>query len=288
MSNPNTPWWETLFTKNPMMAEVGRFRKRFLSIRGSSVAINGGIGIVLVLYALFAMICVYYRGDIEPIMLIGLFVGLMLFAIPLLLHASISGERERRSWDMLLVAPITHGQIVVGKFMGAFAGLAMGFGLYLIPVSIDALFHSEARFLSILFAAITVLAQGASLIAMTLLISSRVRRPLIALAVSIGVVVIYFIFVPGLAMSLPTFTGSFMTGLVSPFQVLSKLSTIGNRNFDPNDTQFSIQSLDGFSLTAGHLIYQVIITVALLTWATKTLVFADNEVKFLNKKKHHA
>ena len=55
-------------------------------------AINGGIGIVLVLYGLFAIICVYYRGDIEPILLLMLFIGIMLFAIPLLLHGSISGE----------------------------------------------------------------------------------------------------------------------------------------------------------------------------------------------------
>ena len=79
MNEVKTSWFETLFTKNPMMAEVTRFRKRFLSVRGSSIVINGGIGIVLVLYALFAMICVYYRGDIEPISLILVFVVLMLF-----------------------------------------------------------------------------------------------------------------------------------------------------------------------------------------------------------------
>jgi ABC-type transport system involved in multi-copper enzyme maturation permease subunit len=288
MKKSSAPWWEVLFTKNPMMAEVTRFRKRFFSIRGSSVAINGGIGIVLVLYALFAMVCVYYRGDIEPMILIGLFVGLMLFAVPLLLHASIAGERERRTWDMLLVAPITHGQIVVGKFMGAFAGLAMGFGLYLIPVLIDALFQTEARFINILLASITVLAQGASLIAMTLLVSSRVKRPLVSLGVSIGIVMVYFFFVPGFVGSLSSFTGSFITGLVSPFQVLMKLSPMGSYGYDPSTNSFSIQSLDGFSLTLGHLVYQAFVTVTLLVWATKTLVFADHEVKFLSNKKHHA
>lgn len=288
MKTSPAPWWEILFTKNPMMAEISRFRKRFLSIRGSSVAINGGIGIVLVLYALFAMICVYYRGDIEPMTLMGLFVGLMLFAVPLLLHASIAGERERRTWDMLLVAPVTHGQIIVGKFMGAFAGLAMAFGLYLIPVIIDTLFQSEPHLLNVLLASVTVLAQGASLIAMTLLISSRVKRPLVALGVSIGVVMIYFFFVPGLVGTLDSFTGSFITGLVSPFQVLIRLSPIGANGFDPSNNNFNIQNLGRFSLTFGHLIYQAIITICLLVWATKTLVFADHEVKFLSNKKHHA
>lgn len=288
MNPMNSSWWEVLITKNPMMAEITRFRKRFFSIRGSSVAINGGIGIVLVLYALFAMICVYYRGDIDPIILIMFFVGMMLFVIPLLLHASISGERERRSWDMLLVAPITHGQIIAGKFMGAFAGLAMGLGLYIIPVIIDAFFYPDTRLLSLILALLTVLAQGASLIAMTLLISSRVKRPLVALAVSIGVVVIYFIFVPGLVSTVTSFTGSFVTGLVSPFEVLRRLSPSGNGMRDAYGNQSVIQGLDLFALTTGHFLYQFIITITLLVWATKTLVFADHEVKFIPKKKRHA
>lgn len=272
------------------MAEVTRFRKRFLSFRGSSVAINGGIGIVLVCYALFAMVCVYYRGDINPLTLIGIFIGLMLFAIPLLLHASIAGERERRSWDMLLVAPITHGQIIVGKFMGAFAGLCMAFGLYMIPVIIDALFYSEASFVNIVIASVTVLAQGAALIAMTLLVSSRVRRPLIALAVSIGVIMVYFIFVPGLVGSLSSFTGNFLSGIVSPFAVIGRLSYDQLLN-DPSsfrDPGFTVNYLDKFGLAISHLAYQLVITIALLAWAIKTLVFADNEVKFIPKSKSHA
>ena len=271
-----------------MMAEVTRFRKRFLSFRGSSVAVNGGIGIVLVLYALFAMSCVYYRGDFDPLILIGLFVVLMLFVIPLLLHASIAGERERRSWEMLLVAPITHGQIIVGKFMGAFAGLAMAFGLYLIPVLIDALFHSESRILNIIIAVVVTMAQGASLIALTLLISSRVKRPLIALAVSIGVVMIYFFFVPGLVATLSSFTGSFFSGMVSPFEVLSRL-TPNSRNYDPSLSRgYSNQGISVLAVVVTHLLYQFVITIAMLIWATKTLIFADHEVKFISKKKRHA
>lgn len=281
-------WYEELFTKNPMMAEVTRFRKRFLSFRGSSVAINGGIGIVLVCYALFAMACVYYRGDIDPLMLIAGFLILMLFAIPLLLHASIAGERERRSWDMLLVAPITHGQIVVGKFMGAFAGLLMAFGLYLIPVAIDALFNPNAQFDNFILACITTLAQGASLIALTILISSRVKRPLIALGVSIGVVMMYFIFGPLFIGSLTSFVGNFLTGIVSPLSVIQRLEMDQYRNLDPDSSVFTVQSLSKYSLVLSHLAYQLVMTSALLMWAIKTLVFADNEVKFIPRSKTHA
>ena len=278
--------WEELFSKNPMMAEVTRFRKRFLSIRGSSVAINGGIGIVLVLYALFAIICVYYRGDLEPLSLFVLFIGIMLFAIPLLLHGSISGERERRSWDMLMVAPITHGQIIVGKFMGAFAGLAMAFGLYLIPVIIDAAFHVDSRFINIFLATLVVLAQGASVIAMTLLISARVKRPLIALAVSIAVVMIYFILIPSMIGSIRSIPTQFVNGILSPFDVLSRLAR--SVSVTPNEFDRYDQPLDAIPMCLTQILYQFFLTICMLIWATKTLVYADNEVKFISKKKRHA
>ena len=252
------------------------------------MAINGGIGIVLVIYALFAMICVYYRGDIDPILLLGIFTGLMLFVIPLMLHASIAGERERRSWEMLLVAPITHGQIIVGKFMGALAGLSMAFGLYLIPVLIDAVFNADTRFVNLLLGMITVLAQGASLVALTLLISSRVKRPLIALAVAIGVVMIYFFFIPGLVGTMSTFTGRVFSGMVSPFEVLHRLDPSVLRYEEDYGNGSVIQNANLYGLVFSHLAYQLVITVALLVWATKTLVFADHEVKFINKKKRHA
>ena len=270
-----------------MMAEVTRFRKRFLSIRGSSVAINGGIGIVLVLYALFAIICVYYRGDVEPILLLSLFVGLMLFAIPLLLHGSISGERERRSWDMLMVAPITHAQIIVGKFMGAFAGFSMAFGLYMIPVLIDAAFHVDSRFINVFLATLVVLAQASSIIAMTLLISARVKRPLIALAVSIAVVMIYFILIPSMIGSVRMITTQFLNGILSPFDVLFRLSRNVNINPDEFD-RYNDQPLDAITMSLSQILYQFFLTICMLIWATKTLAYADNEVKFVSKKKRHA
>ncbi len=289
MKSPTkAPWWEELFTKNPMMAEVTRFRKRFLSFRGSSVAINGGIGVVLVCYAIFAIACVNYRGDLDPLLLIMFFLWIMLFAIPLLLHASIAGERERRSWDMLLVAPITHGQIVVGKFMGAFAGLSMAFGLYMIPVLVDALFNPDTQFVNVVLACLTVLAQGASLIAMTLLISARVKRPLIALGVSIGVIMMYFIFLPVFVGSLSTFFGNFLTGILSPNFVILQLQSSQMREIVRPDENFAFQDMNKYAVTFSHLAYQTIVTVAFLGWAIKTLVFADNEVKFIPKSKANA
>lgn len=285
MTPPKRPWWTDLITQNPMMAEVTRFRKRFLSFRGSSVAVNGGIGIVLVCYALFAVGCVYYRGDLDPLILIIWFLGLMIFAIPLMLHGAIAGERERRSWDMLLVAPITHAQIVIGKFMGAMTALGMAFGLYMIPVLIDAVYSPNLKVVNLLLACITVIMQGAALVATTILISGRVKRPLIALGVSIGIVLTYYFFVPIFISSLQNFTGSFLAGFTSPFTVIQRLMMDEVERPPTQAGDFSIYDLSKYTLVFSHFLYQLVLTVSILTWAMKTLIFADNEVKFIPKKK---
>ncbi len=287
MSTPQRSLWEQLVTKNPMMAEVTRFRKRFLSFRGSSVAINGGIGIVLVCYALFAMACVYYRGDLDPLLLILFFLVLMIFGVPLLLHAVIAGERERRSWDMLLVAPITHSQIVIGKFMGAMAAVLMAFGLYMVPVMVDIIFSPNIKVLSIVYACIVVIMQASSLTALTLLISSRVRRPIIALGVSLAVVLLYYAFLPALVSSMANVTGNMLTGFVHPYNVLERIRMDGVEvTYRPEG--YSLYDVNTLTIVATHVIYQLVITVTLLGWAIKTLVFADNEVKFIPKSKANA
>src|SRR5207302_725971 len=67
---------------------------------------------------------------------------LLLFIGPLVLHSSIAGERERRSWDLLLIAPVTKAQLVVGKLISGLAILGAVFVLMLLPVLVS---YNEAQ-----------------------------------------------------------------------------------------------------------------------------------------------
>ena len=55
----------------------------------------------------------------------GLELGLICLLAPSLTADLISGERERRTYDLLLVTPLTRGQIVVGKLVAALGSLLL-------------------------------------------------------------------------------------------------------------------------------------------------------------------
>lgn len=271
-----------LVTDNPMMAEISRFKSRYLSVKGSSAAVNGGVGILIFCFVLFTVICVYYRGDIPPIPLLSLYLFFAVLVIPLILHGAIAGERERRSWDMLMVAPITPAQIVIGKFAGAFVGMLVTLAIFLFPIFILAVFYSRTVWYALFLAILLVVAQLALIIATTIFISARVKRPLTALGISIGIIFVVFFLVPS-----ASGFGSQSTGLLAinqPFSLIMILSRIGEPTYGYNDLG-DVQALAPL-IFATNLAFEFILTISLLAWTIKTISFADNEVKFLPKKKH--
>lgn len=119
----------TLFFRNPMAVEMKRVAKRLTNFRRAGAS----VGLGLVVYVLIVVVVWSNRTALSPIHVVlaqTIFFGLM---IPSLMYGAISGERERRSWDLLLVAPVTKAQVVVGKFMGAVAALAIGAVMFLVP-----------------------------------------------------------------------------------------------------------------------------------------------------------
>ncbi len=280
-------WWRYNVTKNPMLAEIERFRRKFFSFRGPNVQANGGLGLIVVLFLFYSIICIYNRGDIEPIGQLMTYLGFALFVIPFMLHATIAGERERRSWDMLLVAPISPSQIVMGKFVAAFLGLLLTFALFMVPIFILSIYYQNMNWGLLLLGIGVVISQLLALTSLTLLISARVKRPLVALAVTIGAVLVVFLFVPLFLSVLDSFMGRFISNSVYPFAVLNELaraqqSAVVN-GYAPGSEE--VQTVAPFALAVTSMLVQLVLTVVLLAWAIKTLHFADNEVRFINNKK---
>ncbi|MEI7576439.1 MAG: ABC transporter permease [Armatimonadota bacterium] len=282
-------WWRYNISQNPMLAEIERFRRKFFSFRGPNVQANGGLGLIVVLFLFYSIICIYNRGDIEPIAQLSVYLGFALFVIPFMLHATIAGERERRSWDMLLVAPISPSQIVMGKFVAAFLGLLLTFALFMVPVLILAVYYPTMHWDNLLWGIVVVMCQLLSLTALTILISARVKRPLIALAVTIGVVLVFFFFAPMFLSIVDSFTSKYLTSAVYPFSVIAELARVNQppRAYMAGDDIGSFVNPVLTSLTC--VVSQLVLTFVLLAWAIRTLHFADNEVRFINqKKKNHA
>lgn len=114
---------KSLFTANPMFVEVQREKKKAMAEhnwRGAQLAARV---LLLVIYLFLLILTLRYVEYVEPYVLMYIMLGLATILIPAGLHGAIAGDREKRALDMLLVAPVTPGQIVVGKYAKTFLSL---------------------------------------------------------------------------------------------------------------------------------------------------------------------
>lgn len=274
--------FQTLVRENPMRIEIARFRRRFLGFGGSG-ANNAVFALVLLCYTGLVMMVLNMRGDLAPIWLIQFQTALFCFFGPAMLHGAIAGERERRSWDLLLVAPITKAQIVFGKFMGAAAALGVGAIALGIPIVVTTIAYRQTPVTKVLLAEFVSLSFCTLVCAWTLFLSARVRRPFMALGASIGTLALVLLVFPMLIASLigsDRFTNETFNYL-NPFFTLGYVAPEGQLpegSFIVSAPLFGLpQALIYLGLTAFFLVY-----------AEKTLNFPENEVKFIPHTHHDA
>lgn len=280
-------WLVDLILDNPMLIEVRRFRRKYLSTRGTGFA---GLLLFLIAYGLLVTIQLRWPQGMSPAVVLMLELGLFCFLVPALIHGAIAGERERRSWDFLLVAPVSRAQVVVGKFMGAAWGILVASALFLIPLTIALVaeswpspysFSSYERHTSLhdAFLGVMVVVTFALLMAaMTLFFSARCKRPLMALGASLGLIAIGMIAYPILLAPLMNTSGTGeLTMYFHPFFVLFQVAEPGwNANRAGDATFWGWPQV---------LVY-IALTIVFLIWTERTLGFAENEVKFVGGKKH--
>ena len=272
---------QRLVLENPMRIEIARFRRRFLGFGGSGLT-SAVLALVVLCYVGMVMLVVNARGDLPPIALVMFQTGLFCFFGPMMLHGAIAGERERRSWDLLLVAPITKAQIVAGKFMGAMAALALGAVAMAVPIGIAAIAFDKTTLWDL------ALAEGVSLsfcmlvCAWTIFLSARANRPFMALAATLGTLALGMFVLPALFASLAS-GDRFLTEVflyLNPFAALAAIMGSGSGA--------SVGLIAFAFYGVPQLLVYLALTLGLLVYAEKTLHFPENEVKFLPKAHHDA
>lgn len=269
--------YRRLVKENPMKIEISRFQRRFFS---ASATMANRVTVLLVLtgYVILGLLVLTIGEGINPTAIIILQTGLFCAFGPMMLHGAVAGERERRSWELLLVAPVTKGQIVVGKFLGAMAVLATGAIAMLVPIWLSTLYQRRVDVPALLVKELVSISFCMLVCAWTIFISSRVNRPLMALGVILGTEFVLLAVVP---MLVSTMAGSDRLSQVfilylNPFDILFK----GINFFQPE----GVDSFYGVTQLCLYLVF----TVLFLIYAEKTLHFADNDVKFLPKPKEDA
>ena len=80
------------------------------------------------------MLVVNARGDLPPIALILFQTMLFCFFGPAMLHGAIAGERERRSWDLLLVDADLEGADRSGQVYGRDGRAGIGAAAMGLPI----------------------------------------------------------------------------------------------------------------------------------------------------------
>jgi ABC-type transport system involved in multi-copper enzyme maturation permease subunit len=286
-------WLEENVLENPMMAEVMRLKQVIKGRSRGSMSLRLGLILAIIIAAMIVMLGFYTDGAIEPILTPYAQLTFCIIVIPLLFYGTIAGEREKRSWDLLRAAPVTNLQLVIGKFAAmayvvALIHLVFAFPFVLSTVSyaayrtsrpyggwyshdvsfVDGVTAESYSFLFSLFVA-----------ALTLFFSARSKRSYTALALTFGSLIAFLIFAP-MFLQLTMRAGDSPLDFLNPFSALGYLA--GPRG------QTEEAGWRGLAIVMGIACFAFLI-FALVIYASSTIAFADNAVRFLPKKKpHHA
>ncbi|MBA3725061.1 MAG: ABC transporter permease subunit [Armatimonadetes bacterium] len=220
-------WWQDLIVANPMLIETKRFMRRFLGAH----AMTNWIAVLIIgilLSMVVGLIYIYEFNYIGASM-----AALLTFSIlvPIMLHGAVAGERERRSWDMLLVAPVTSSQIVAGKFMGA--ATAIGFTALAFGAAILISYFPGGDKLPTGTMILLVIASFAyCLAAFTLLVSTRSRRSMTALGIVYGCLFLGLIVLPALLATTGA-DNSESAFYLNPYYAITQINLERYDNFTP-------------------------------------------------------
>lgn len=205
--------------------------------------------------------------------------------IPPIFYNSVAGERERGSWELLRVAPVTTVQVLIGKFFAGFVILAPWFIILTVSVLVvhfvsfgDSNIGSYSQEMDpyqFFGSFAIVFSQALMLSSLTMFLSSRMKKPFSALLASYGILALSSILVP-FVFGIVAESGDFTGKLWDMMQPLGQLTNLSGWQ---SDSPFgSIIPWPLFTLL--YLLFSSI----LLIWSAVTLDFPDRDLKFVKNK----
>jgi ABC-type transport system involved in multi-copper enzyme maturation permease subunit len=124
-----------LVTENPMCFEATRTARRFFRTggdtgRGVNAVVLGIIGVVY----LWCLVAVFRYKEDWSFWLGAIEMLLVTLVVPASMYAAVSGEREKLTWDALIMTRLTPAQIVAGKALWRMGLVAAIVALFLPPL----------------------------------------------------------------------------------------------------------------------------------------------------------
>ena len=158
--------------------------------RELSAYFNSAIGyIVMAVFYFFSgmyfyLYCLYY-GSAELTPVFASMFMIVLFLIPIITMKSFSEEKRQKTDQALLTAPVSLFEIVLGKFLGAFAMYACCVAIFLVYAVVIS-FFANPQWAVILCTTLGMLLLGGALIAIDIFISALTESQVIAAILSIA------------------------------------------------------------------------------------------------------
>lgn len=182
----------SLLIDNPMLEEAGRARRRFFRTGDTPRVVNYvALGLITLFYLWVITMIVRIHEDMVDFLL-TLEVLTVTGVVVASVYGAVAAEREKATWDALIITQLTPAQILVGKVLWRLAIAGFVIGMMSLPVSLSSMYRRSAAdpelgpLMSLVVAHLIVLAWAIFLAAFTLFVSARSRRSVSAMAVVTG------------------------------------------------------------------------------------------------------
>jgi|CXWL01.1.fsa_nt_gi ABC-type transport system involved in multi-copper enzyme maturation permease subunit len=192
---------------DPVWLEPKLRTKRFLCF--GKPRLTAILSLAFIAYSLFVTV-VFINRDAMPPSAIAMFEVFLICIVSIsATHGSIAGEREKRTWETLLVAPVTNAQIVLGKILSGLGACGVLLALLLLPVVITQFGNSDPRPITeTMFHQFLVLTFAIAVVSLGVFVSSKSKRAFSAQLLLYLILFITLVVLPGIVSMLGGWMGS--------------------------------------------------------------------------------
>jgi hypothetical protein len=198
---------EAFSKSNPMMAEVRRVNRKLFNAGNWKASMTAGVILVGIIYLFFLGMVARFYDAMEAEWMLYALMTIMFIVIPVNLNGVISTEHEKRSFEMLLVAPLTPSQIAVAKLLRGGGAFLLTVGLLIVPavwllivqaikVSYSPGFDAGYPVIGFISGLCVVLASAVLSASVCVYISSRTRTIAASMASALGLHFVVLVLVP--------------------------------------------------------------------------------------------
>jgi hypothetical protein len=198
-----TGLWSELVTQNPMLDEAVREQRKFFrsAMGAGRIGPRVAIAIVGLLYLwLIVASCLTHDDVTVPYSYLELIV--FTIVLPASVYGAISGERERSTWDALILTRLTSGQIITGKLIWRVRLMLILLAALIAPILISLPFVANLRDMvpasRIFGSQCAIVSWGILITGFGLWVSATTRRSIDSLAVIYTTLVAVLAVIPAL------------------------------------------------------------------------------------------